>query len=139
LSRFVLDCSITMTWCFENEVDRYSDEVLDALDAGTALVPALWPIEVVNVLAIGERRKRLTRADSARFLQFLSEMPLVVDGALPLRQQSVVLALAREYRLSGYDALYLHLAMRERVPLATRDTTLRAAAKAAGVAAFRAS
>ena len=138
MSRFVLDCSVTMTWCFENEVDEYSDEVLDALDENTAVVPALWPVEVVNVLTVAERQRRLTRADSTRFLQFLSDLPLVVDDPLALRHQGMLLALAREHRLSGYDAAYLHLATRERLPLATRDLALRAAAKVAGVAAFAA-
>ena len=139
MSRFVLDCSVTMTWCFENEVDEYGDAVLDALDGNTALVPALWPVEVVNVLVVAERRKRLTRADSMRFLHFLSDLPLVVDDPIPLRHQGMLLALARENKLSGYDAAYLHLAMRERLPLATRDVALRAAAKMARVPAFEAS
>ena len=50
--RFVVDNSIVMTWCFEDEASPYADAVLDSLSEAVAVVPAIWPLEVVNVLLV---------------------------------------------------------------------------------------
>ena len=97
------------------------------------MVPALWPLEVGNVLAVAERRRVLTGAEVVRFLGLLASLPILVDGPPHIPDLHLLLALAREHRLSAYDAAYLHLAMRERLPLASRDRRLRAAARAVGV------
>ncbi len=136
MTRFVLDCSVAMAWCFESEADPYTDAVLRALPARTAVVPALWALEVANVLLVAERRRRLRGADVVRFLDLLGELPIIVDGPLGVQDLAGLMALGREHRLSAYDAAYLHLAMRERVPLATHDRALRSAARAVGVEAF---
>jgi predicted nucleic acid-binding protein len=44
-----------------------------------------------------------------------------------------LLRLARDTRLSIYDASYLELAQRRRLPLATRDRAMKLAAQRAGV------
>ena len=100
------------------------------------MVPALWPLEVTNVLLVAERRRQLRRADVMRFLGMVAELPVEVDRAPTLRDARELFALGREYGLSAYDAAYLPLAVRERIPLATRDGALRAAMRAAGVGAF---
>ena len=134
MTRFVLDCSVTMAWCFEDEADRYSDGVLAALSRNAVIVPGLWPLEVANVLLVSERRGRLGSEDARRFLKHLAGLPITVDATVP--DASEILALGRTHNLSAYDAAYLHLAIRERLPLATRDRTLRAAARAARVVSF---
>ncbi len=136
MSRFVLDCSVAMAWCFENQRDRYSDAILGALEADSAVVPALWPLEVTNVLLVAERRRQLRHADAMRFLALVAELPVEVDRAPALREMRELLALGRQHRLSVYEAAYLHLAVRERLPLATRDGELRAAMRAVGVGVF---
>ncbi len=136
MTRFVLDCSVAMAWCFESEADEYADSVLRALPGQTALVPALWPLEVTNVLLVAERHRRLSGADILRFLDLLAGLPIVVEGPARVMDLGILLALARQYRLSAYDTAYLHLAMRERLPLATRDRALRAAARAASLPQF---
>ncbi len=136
MTRFVLDCSVAMAWCFEDEADAYTDGVLRALTQRTAVVPALWPLEVANVLLVAERRRRLSGADMIRFLDLLAGLPILVDGPLGVHDLAIILPLGRQYHLSAYDAAYLHLAMRERLPLATHDRGLRAAAKVAGVLEF---
>ena len=72
---FVLDTSVTIAWCFEDEVTPYTEAVLDRLETTTALVPPVWQLEVANVLLVGERRKRLTQAQTARFVQLLRALP----------------------------------------------------------------
>ena len=127
---FVLDTSVTMAWCFEDEVTPYTEAVLDRLETTTALVPPVWQLEVANVLLVGERRKRLTQAQTARFTQLLRALPIVSEGREGL---AALLAVGREHNLSAYDASYLALALASGLPLATSDAKLRAAAERAGV------
>ena len=89
----------------------------------------IWPLEVGNVLLVAERKKRLSEADSTRFMALLSELPLLIDQEPPERMLKDILALAREHHISTYDASYLALAMRNGLPLATLDKGLRKAAK----------
>jgi predicted nucleic acid-binding protein len=133
LSRFVLDNSVVMAWYFEDEANAYTDAILEAMAEGEALVPAIWSLEVANVLLVGERRGRSSEARTSRFIALLEALPIRVDAATPQRALSEILTLAREQRLSTYDAAYLDLAMREGVPLATLDQALRRAADACGV------
>ena len=137
MSRFVLDCSVAMAWCFEDESDGYADAVLDRLDNGTAVVPSHWPLEVANVLLDAERRGRLKEADSTRFLELLGALPIEVDSETPARAFGAILSLGREHGLSSYDAAYLELAMRESVPVASLDQPLRLAAEGSGVSLLR--
>lgn len=126
--RFVVDNSVVMAWCFEDEAAGYADAVLDRLTQGEALVPGIWPLEVANVLLVGERRGRLVAADSARFLRLLSALPIRVISEDFERITGAMLSLARTRGLSSYDASYLDLAMREGLPLATLDEGMRRAA-----------
>lgn len=133
MKRFVLDCSVVMAWCFEDEADEYADSVLYLLEATEAVVPYIWTLEVANVLLVGERKRRLTKADTVRFIKLLRELPIVVDQETPDYVFSEVLSIGRQYGLSAYDVAYLELAMREGTALATRDNGLRQAAQQCGV------
>lgn len=132
--RFVLDNSIVMSWCFEDENDTSAESALERLQDDIALVPAIWPLEVGNVLLVAERRRRLSEADSVRFLAMLAALPIQTEPETLQRAMSQILSLAREHKLSTYDASYLDLAMREGVPIATLDQRLRHAAKNCRVA-----
>ncbi len=127
--QFVVDNSIVMTWCFRDEANSYADAVLNSLTESIAVVPAIWPLEVVNVLLVAERRKRLHESDSVRFISLLSQLPVVVERTWPERMMKDLLALGRENSLSSYDAAYLELAMRQGFPIATLDRKLLVAAK----------
>ena len=126
---FVVDNSVVMSWCFKDETNQYADHVLDRLSEATAFVPSIWPLEVVNVLLIAERRKRITEADSVRFITLLSQLPIIVEHERPERIMNDLLALARANNLSSYNASYLDLSMRNGLPIATLDTRLIKAAK----------
>ena len=132
-SAFVLDASVAISWCFEDEANPYSEAVLGLLRRAVAHVPAIWPLEVVNALLVGERRKRLTRSKSSRFLGTLQSLPIKVDAGNPSRAFGQILALAREHGLTSYDASYLDLAAQHGLSLATLDDRLRKAAKAVRV------
>lgn len=131
--RFVIDNSIVMTWCFIDEVNQFADAVLEKLAEAEAVVPTIWPLEVVNVLLVAERRKRLREIDSVRFLSLLSQLPIHVEQAWPERSMNELLALGRVNDLSSYDASYLDLAVRHGLPIATLDQKLAEAAKRMGV------
>ena len=130
---FVLDCSVTMAWCFDDEATDYTNGVRDSLADVRAIVPALWPVEVANATIVGERRKRLDEARSSRFLSLLKSLPIVIDGETAARAWTDTMHLARAHNLSVYDATYLELAIRRGLPLACLDGKLNAAAKAVGV------
>jgi len=133
LNRFVLDCSVTVAWCIEGEANPSTDRLLDSLQSGEALVPALWPLEISNVLLSAERRRRLTRAQALQCLEMLRSLPIAVDESTSSRAMGDILSLARDQNLSVYDAAYLELSIREALPLATRDKALAAASKRCGV------
>lgn len=133
MSQIVLDTSVIASWCFKDETDRYSDAVLELLLANEGLIPSLCPYEITNVLLVAERRKRLTNADSVQFINLLESLPIRVDPQPSDHMMNELLALSRRYKLSAYDSAYLALAMREGLPLATRDDALKKAAKKCGV------
>jgi predicted nucleic acid-binding protein len=133
VNSFVLDASATLAWCFEDETAAPAAPMLERLRDQEAWVPPLWLLELANGLVVAERRGRITRADSTRFLGLVGELPIRIDQTSTLGVASSVMELAREYELSAYDAAYLELALRLGQPLATLDDRLRSAADRAGV------
>lgn len=125
---FVLDCSITVAWLFDDESTPQTDELLDRLKDSGALVPTLWRLELGNVLARAERLKRITAAQIADYLELLDRSPIVTDTETESRAFREILALARSEGLTTYDAAYLELAVRRRLSLATLDKELIRAA-----------
>ncbi len=128
MSAFVLDCSIAIAWLFDDEASAETDALLDRLKDSGALVPALWRLELGNVLARAERHKRIAGAQIAADLALLDRLPIITDTETENRAFREILALARTERLTTYDAAYLELAMRRGVELATRDKELIRAA-----------
>jgi predicted nucleic acid-binding protein len=134
----VLDASVALAWCFKNEATATADNVLERLATATASVPAIWHLEISNVLVLSERRRRITPADSTEFIALLETLSIHVDEETPSRAFTRVLDLAREERLTVYDAAYLELAMRLGIPLASKDGDLCDAAERLGVSVLRA-
>jgi predicted nucleic acid-binding protein len=135
-ARFVVDNSVVMSWCFEDEGNSHAEAVLESLESGEAFVPAIWPLEVGNVLLVAERKKRLSQASAVRFLTLLGGLPITVEQETPERMLREIVSLAREHGLSTYDASYLDLAMRLGLPLCTQGASLVKAAKKCKVPAY---
>ena len=137
MERFVLDCSVAVAWFFEDEFSEYSERVRQALlnKGVVAVTPSIWPAEVSNVLFQAERRKRINAEQVNQAVRVLSQLPIDVDY-LPLGSMGHVLRLCRTHTLTSYDALYLELALRGNMPLASEDKKLRASAVAAGVEVY---
>jgi len=131
--RFVLDATITITWAMRDEDHPLAERAFLALQSGSAIVPAIWWYEIRNILVLNERRNRIAPSDCAQFLLDLDQ--LAIDVVFPDNGVDAM-ELSRKFKLSVYDAAYLALAMRERLPLATLDKSLEAAAVAAGIPHF---
>jgi predicted nucleic acid-binding protein len=127
---FVLDASVVASWCFPDELHPHAEAAFRSIADEPAMAPVLLWFELRNVLLMGERRSRLSAAQTARFLKYVSELPIEVDRD---PDGEVVLSLARTYQLSVYDAAYLELAQRKILSLATLDNALISAARAANV------
>jgi len=130
---FVIDCSLAMSWLFADEATPHTAKLLERIADETALVPSWWFLEVTNVLAIAERHGRITIAQSAEFLAELSKLAIEIDTDSAGRAFDHLLPLCRAHQLTSYDAVYLNLAIRRGLPLATLDEPLRKAAKKAGL------
>jgi predicted nucleic acid-binding protein len=130
---FVVDASLTLSWCFVDEATPYSRGILAALKTSYAVAPALWPFEVANALAVADRRQRITQEGIEGFLDTLRRLPIQIERREALWLWQAVLPVAREHRLSAYDAAYLELAKREGMHLATLDHDLERAARTLGI------
>jgi predicted nucleic acid-binding protein len=132
----VVDNSVVMSWCFHDGNNSYPNAVLDHLTEAGALVPSIWPLEVVNVLLVAERRKFLKETDSVQFIRLLLQLPIRVEYQSAESVLKDVLWLARAQGLSSYDASYLDLAMKKNLPLATLDKRMMKAARSVDVKLF---
>ncbi|HNC53239.1 MAG TPA: type II toxin-antitoxin system VapC family toxin [Accumulibacter sp.] len=130
---FVLDSSIALSWCFEDERTPATRALLVRVGVAGACAPALWPLEVLNALAMAERRSRIDSERRQRLAGFLHDLPVTIDDETASQAWAVASQLAARFRLTVYDAAYLELAQRLNLPLATLDQELRAAAAALGV------
>jgi predicted nucleic acid-binding protein len=133
VSSFVIDASVALAWCFDDEATEATRALLDRFEDERAEVPSLWHLELANALAGGERHKRITRARTNEFIALIGGLPIVIDEQTPTLALSTILELARSERLSTYDASYLELAMRRGLALATKDNDLAKAAQRVGV------
>jgi len=129
----VIDASVALTWCFEDEASPETDVIADRVGAEGGRVPDLFRLEIANILVGAERKGRISAADTASFLKGLDGLSITIDQETSARAWRDTLALARSERLSAYDAAYLELALRSGAALATRDGELAAAARRLGV------
>ncbi len=130
----VPDASAILALAYHDEDADYAQAVVEAIAADRGIVPTILWYEIRNALLVGERRKRITPAQTHIFLANLALLPLEVDE---IPRESVVFDLAHRYHLTIYDAAYLELAKRHNAPLATVDGALIKASRAAGVAIWK--
>jgi predicted nucleic acid-binding protein len=130
VSRFVLDASVVLTWCFPDENAAMAQRVAEMFKHGdTAIAPSFWPHEVLNALLLGEKRKRISKELVRSFLDDLATLPVVLERCPAGIIFDRIQQLSREHGLTAYDAAYLDLALNSRLPLATLDEDLRRACK----------
>jgi predicted nucleic acid-binding protein len=131
---FVLDASVTLAWCFDDEANAYTEELLNWCAAGTEVhVAPVWALEVTNILIQAQRRGRVTKDRVERFITEILRFSIRVESLTTEQTLQRVRHLAETHRLTSYDAAYLAVALDRGLPLATQDADLKAAAIAAGV------
>ena len=130
---FVVDNSVALAWCFEDEQTQPIMDLLDRVAVTGAVAPSLWPLEALNGLLMAERRKRLDSERRQRLAGFLRGLPVTLDTETADQAWTVTARLAERHRLTLYDAAYLELAQRRKLPLATLDEDLIRAGKALGM------
>jgi predicted nucleic acid-binding protein len=128
VTSLVIDASVALAWCFEDEASPATDDLLLRVRAEGAIVPSLWHLELGNVLIGAERRGRSIRGGVVARLELLAQLPIAVDAETVGRAWREIISLARAERLTTYDAAYLELAIRRSLPLATNDRVLADAA-----------
>jgi predicted nucleic acid-binding protein len=128
----VLDSSATLAWIYGDETTDAIRVVFDQVTDAGAVVPALWRLEVANSLTVAVRRSRIDAEFRRAALADLALLDITTDQHTDSQAWSETLHLADRYRLTLYDAAYLELAQRRKLPLATLDQELLAAARAAG-------
>jgi predicted nucleic acid-binding protein len=136
MTTFVIDASVALAWCFDDEVTPACEALLDRTAAEGALVPSLWHLELGNVLLHAERVGRSIRGGIVARFDLLARLPITTDRETSGRAWRETLALARSERLTLYDATYLELAVRRGLPLASKDAALNAAARRLGISAL---
>jgi predicted nucleic acid-binding protein len=132
VSRFVLDASVVLTWCFPDENAAMAQHVAGMFQRGdTAVAPSFWPHEVLNALLAGEKRKRISKELVRSFLDDLATLPMVLEQVPARVVFDRIQRLSREHGLTAYDAAYLDLALDSGLSLATLDEDLVRACKKA--------
>lgn len=129
----VIDASILAAWFLDEKSDPRVEAAFDVAARVETRAPSLLYYEIRNALLMSERRRRITAPMSAAFVRDLALLPIRLE---PAAHDDALMTLARERHLTVYDAAYLELARRERLPLATLDRKLEKAAIAEGVALF---
>jgi predicted nucleic acid-binding protein len=136
MAEFVLDASVAFSWCFPGdpaEDTPYSRRILSKLATDDAVVPEIWAFEIANIIFVAfNRRKRISQKQIDEYLMRLKALPIRVEfndvwANIALESQ------ARKWNLPAYDAAYLDLALRRKIPLATADDDLKKAAHAEGI------
>jgi predicted nucleic acid-binding protein len=130
----VIDASLALAWYFHDEATPATDTILDRVAETGAVVPALWRLELANGLQTAVRRGRISAVYRDDSLADLRQMQIETDLETDAHAWSATLRLAEMHELTLYDAAYLELAQRRRLPLATLDRELRRAADKLGVA-----
>lgn len=131
---FIVDASVGFAWVYQGQATPETDQLLNEVSAGaTVIVPALWFLEMSNVLLIAQRRHRLTAIQRKAAMEKLTAMQLTVDEEGSRNAFGKTSELAEKYGLTIYDATYLELALRRSLPLASRDEALTKAATRCGI------
>ena len=127
---FIADSSVGVAWAVHSQASDATDALLDQVAAGAPLiVPTLWPFEIANSLLVLLRRKKILAPERVRALEALARLPFRVDDEGPRLALGRISALAADHGLSVCDGAYLELAVRRKLPLASRDDALCRAAR----------
>lgn len=110
---------------YPGQVTQYTERLLERSGSSTLHASFIWPAEFTNAASVMVKRGILTDELGAEMIRMVDVFDLVVDRTpADLRQ---IYQISRRHGLSAYDASYLELAIRLKLPLATRDAALKKA------------
>jgi predicted nucleic acid-binding protein len=128
---FVADNSVTIAWFVASQASATTDALLDRASAEAVHVPFIWRAEFASALLTLTHNRRLPPPRVPEILDEIDRLELVEDVTPP--SVRLLVDISRHHALSAFDASYLELALRLRLPLAARDAPLRKAATRAGI------
>lgn len=129
----VIDSSVTLAWCFDDERTAAADAVLTQVAETGAVVPSLWRLEIANALQMAVKRNRIDATFRDASIADLRALAIDIDTETDQQAWTATLRLAERFQITLYDAAYVELAQRISLPLATLDQEMRAAAGALGL------
>jgi predicted nucleic acid-binding protein len=129
----VVDTSMALAWFMPEEQGPIAVEVLSEVTQRGAVIPSFFRVEFGNALIMAVRRKRIDMDYRRRAFERIAELELAIDHAGANEGLPVAIALADVHLTSLYDSLYLELALRVGLPLATLDKQLAGAALDRGI------
>jgi predicted nucleic acid-binding protein len=127
---FVLDSSVALAWVLPDEQSEAADLIAERLEHDFAVVPAVWPLEVLNALLMANRRARIGEDNVQRLLSHLGALPIEIEQIEMTQMLDAISSIARRHNLTSYDAAYIELAKRRAMPIATFDEKLKDACSA---------
>ena len=129
MKSYVLDASVAGAWLFEEQQSKNAIQLRNQALGSVAIIPQLFRYEIANLI-LNNTRKNVTEARESAF-KFIESIPVMVDFKTPMYLGLV--ELASDAQLTVYDSIYLELAIRYEVPLATYDKKLAKAAIKLGI------
>lgn len=134
MNRWVIDCSFAAALFLPDENSPTVERFFTRLSADDYLfVPSLWWIELAGLVNEANKREQLQRMDILTIISLFREFKMITDTRYGPEYTERLYELAATYRLSGYDAVYLELAFREKAAIAALDPKKLAAADIAGI------
>ena len=129
----MIDNSVVLSWIFEDEHSKESQDTLNELIKNYAYVPSLWPFELANALYVAEKKGRIKEADAMIFIKNLKNLPVFIETNNFDNITKDILSLSREHHITVYDASYIELALRKNLTLISFDKELIAVCKKIGL------
>ena len=120
--KFVLDASTASAAILFAAAGTYGAQVARLIAArGRPVCPCTWPAEISNALHGAYLKKRLTEGEARAALRRLQALKITVaESPAP----TAVFDLQIKSAISAYDAMYVAIAKREGLKIATHDTRL---------------
>ena len=127
---FIADASTTLAWFLERSLSVSEQKAWDVTRRSIIVVPAIWLTETQNAILKRVRQRKIDLEEATNIRLELALLDKRVDTEFDQGAIDRTWELATQHMLTFYDACYLELAWRLRLPLASSDSALCRAAKA---------
>ncbi|MFW6129255.1 MAG: type II toxin-antitoxin system VapC family toxin [Candidatus Aminicenantaceae bacterium] len=121
----ILDASVILKWYLPDEkLSSYALELLDQYVSGELeiMAPSLIEYEVINGLVVARKRGRIKEKIIVEAVEGFINLDIEYHSLAFFYTKT--LQFSQKYNLSIYDASYLGLASKQKVPFITADESL---------------